>query len=130
MGEAPLQHGRSYDIKLATKKSRGEVTQIRHRVDINNLEEHAASELKLNEIGLCELALTEPVAFDPYRDIRDTGSFILIDRLTNVTVGAGMIVQALEEETAKAGFSEFELELNALIRKHFPHWQALDISKG
>ncbi|MDO2950403.1 sulfate adenylyltransferase subunit CysN [Aeromonas simiae] len=130
MGEQPLQAGRSYAIKLATKKSRGEVAAIRHRIDINNLEEHAADALRLNEIGLCELSLTEPVAFDPYRDIRDTGSFILIDRLSNVTVGAGMIVQALDEVAAKTSVSEFELELNALIRKHFPHWQALDISRG
>ena len=129
MGESELKSGRSYDIKLATRKTRGEVATIRHRIDINNLEEHGADELKLNEIGLCEVSLTEPVGFDPYREIRDTGSFILIDRLTNVTVGAGMIVQGLDEVVAKGSASEFELELNALIRKHFPHWQALDISK-
>ena len=53
----------------------------------------------------------------------------MIDRLTNVTVGAGMIRHALQAEQTQARFSEFELELNALVRKHFPHWQALDISK-
>ncbi|MFB3948815.1 sulfate adenylyltransferase subunit CysN [Aeromonas veronii bv. sobria] len=127
MGEESLQPGRVYDVKLATKKSRGQVDAIRHRIEINKLDELDASELKLNEIGLCELSLTDPVAFDPYQEIRDTGSFILIDRLTNVTVGAGMIVEGLAAKVAKGHYSEFEIELNALVRKHFPHWQALAI---
>ncbi|MEL1219677.1 sulfate adenylyltransferase subunit CysN [Aeromonas hydrophila] len=128
MGEESLQPGRVYDIKLATKKTRGQVEAIRHRIEINKLDELAANELKLNEIGLCELSLTDPVAFDPYQEIRDTGSFILIDRLTNVTVGAGMIVEGLAATVATGHYSEFEVELNALVRKHFPHWQALTIS--
>ncbi|MGN5149212.1 sulfate adenylyltransferase subunit CysN [Aeromonas enteropelogenes] len=127
MGEESLQPGRVYDVKLATKKSRGQVEAIRHRIEINKLDELAASELKLNEIGLCELSLTDPVAFDPYQEIRDTGSFILIDRLTNVTVGAGMIVEGLAAKAVAGRYSEFEIELNALVRKHFPHWQALAI---
>ncbi|WP_349921074.1 sulfate adenylyltransferase subunit CysN [Aeromonas veronii] len=127
MGEESLQPGRAYDVKLATKKSRGQVEAIRHRVEINKLDELPASELKLNEIGLCELSLTDPVAFDPYQEIRDTGSFILIDRLSNVTVGAGMIVQGLAAKVVAGQYSEFEIELNALVRKHFPHWQALAI---
>ncbi|MCF5768135.1 sulfate adenylyltransferase subunit CysN [Aeromonas veronii] len=127
MGEESLQPGRVYDVKLATKKSRGQVEAIRHRIEINKLDELPASELKLNEIGLCELSLTDPVAFDPYQEIRDTGSFILIDRLTNVTIGAGMIVEGLAAKVAKGHYSEFEIELNALVRKHFPHWQALAI---
>ncbi|MBF8451827.1 sulfate adenylyltransferase subunit CysN [Aeromonas dhakensis] len=128
MGEESLQPGRVYDVKLATKKSRGQVEAIRHRIEINKLDELPASELKLNEIGLCELSLTDPVAFDPYQEIRDTGSFILIDRLTNVTVGAGMIVEGLATKVMAGQYSEFEVELNALVRKHFPHWQALTIS--
>ncbi|WP_429066896.1 sulfate adenylyltransferase subunit CysN [Aeromonas veronii] len=127
MGEESLQPGRVYDVKLATKKSRGQVEAIRHRIEINKLDELPASELKLNEIGLCELSLTDPVAFDPYQEIRDTGSFILIDQLTNVTVGAGMIVEGLAAKAVKGHYSEFEIELNALVRKHFPHWQALAI---
>ncbi|MGB6188956.1 MAG: sulfate adenylyltransferase subunit CysN [Aeromonas molluscorum] len=130
MGEESLQPGRVYDIKLATKKTRGQVEVIRHRIEINKLDELSASELKLNEIGLCELSLTDPVAFDPYTDIRDTGSFILIDRLTNVTVGAGMIVEGLAGKAVQGQYSEFEVEFNALVRKHFPHWQALTITNG
>ena len=56
------------------------------------------------------------------------GGFILIDRLTNVTVGAGMIVEGLAAKAVAGQYSEFEVELNALVRKHFPHWQALTIS--
>ena len=66
-GEESLQPGRVYDVKLATKKSRGQVEAIRHRIEINKLDELPASELKLNEIGLCEFSLTDPVAFDPYK---------------------------------------------------------------
>ncbi len=129
MTEEPLQPHRQYDIKLATRKTRGHVDAIRHRIDVNTLEQHEATELKLNEIGLLELSLTNQVGVDPYDKVRDTGSFIVIDRLSNVTIGAGMVVEALADKTTKTQFSEFELELNALVRKHFPHWQALDIGK-
>ncbi len=129
MTEEPLQPHRQYDIKLATRKTRGHVDAIRHRIDVNTLEQHEATELKLNEIGLLELSLTNQIGVDPYDKVRDTGSFIVIDRLSNVTIGAGMVVEALADKTTKTQFSEFELELNALVRKHFPHWQALDIGK-
>ena len=129
MTEEPLQPHRQYDIKLATRKTRGHVDAIRHRIDVNTLEKHEATELKLNEIGLLELSLTNQIGVDPYDKVRDTGSFIIIDRLSNVTIGAGMVVDALADKTTKTQFSEFELEFNALVRKHFPHWQALDISK-
>ncbi len=129
MTEEPLQPHRQYDIKLATRKTRGHVDAIRHRIDVNTLEHHEATELKLNEIGLLELSLTNAVGVDPYDAVHDTGSFIIIDRLSNVTIGAGMVVDALADKTTKTQFSEFELELNALVRKHFPHWEALDISK-
>jgi sulfate adenylyltransferase subunit 1 len=71
--------------------------------------------------------------FDDYQSNPKTGAFIVIDRMTNMTVGAGMIEQALsdsaEGETQKHDYSEFELELNALVRKHFPHWEAKDLLK-
>lgn len=128
MAEQPLSVGREYDIKLATKKSRATVRQINHRVDIHRLDELPADVLQLNEIGLCEIEVSEPVAFDSYQQVRDTGSFILIDKLSNATVGAGMIVRQGEAGPQANGFSAFEVELNALIRKHFPHWNAVDLS--
>ena len=129
MGEQPMQPGQQYDLKLASKKNRATVTALEHRIDVNTLETQAVDALALNEVGQVTLSFAEPLVFDAYASIRDTGGFILIDRLTNVTVAAGMIASAVESEGAKQQFSEFELEFNALVRKHFPHWQAVDISQ-
>lgn len=129
MHEEPLTIGKQYNIKLATKKVPGKVTAIAHNIDVNTLAEGAATELGLNSIALVELELTEAVVFDPYNKNRDTGGFIFIDRLSNITVGAGMVDSALASNSSRTEFSAFELEFNALVRKHFPHWQAVDISK-
>ncbi|OLQ85402.1 sulfate adenylyltransferase subunit CysN [Vibrio panuliri] len=130
MTEQPLQPGREYDIKLAGKKTVGRVEAIRHQYDINNLSTHSAAELPLNGIGLCEWSLTESVALDSYTECQDTGGFVVIDRLTNVTVGAGLVRESLSQIEQKTGdFSAFEVELNALVRKHFPHWGAKDLSQ-
>ncbi|NAW67547.1 sulfate adenylyltransferase subunit CysN [Photobacterium halotolerans] len=130
MAEAPLETGRQYDIKVAGKKTLGSVSAIRHQVDINNLDTFATDVLPLNGIGLCEVVLNESIAIDSYQNCADTGGFILIDRLTNVTVGAGMVREALTESApSQQAYSAFEVELNALIRKHFPHWDAKDLSK-
>ncbi len=129
MHEDPLTIGKQYNIKLGTKKVPGTVTAIAHSIDVNTLAEGAATELNLNSIALVELELTEAVVFDPYSKNRDTGGFIFIDRLSNITVGAGMVDSALASSSSRTEFSAFELEFNALVRKHFPHWQAVDISK-
>ncbi|ENP8413039.1 sulfate adenylyltransferase subunit CysN [Vibrio alginolyticus] len=130
MTEQPLQPGRDYDIKIAGKKTVGHVEAIRHQYDINNLSTHSSAELPLNGIGLCEWSLNEPVALDNYQDCADTGGFIIIDRLTNVTVGAGMVKESLAVvERDLTDISAFEVELNALVRKHFPHWEAKDVSQ-
>jgi len=92
MAEAPLVPGRQYLLKQATRTVPGSIAQIHHRIDVNTLETHPAIQLNLNEIGLCEIALSSPIALDRYSRCKGTGSFILIDRLTNGTVGAGMIV--------------------------------------
>ena len=94
MSEQPLAVGKQYDIKLASKLVSGTVPRIRHRIDVNSLEQLPAAELRLNEIGHCEVVVNAPVSFDPYKKCKGTGSFILIDRLSNVTVGAGMITGA------------------------------------
>lgn len=131
MDEKALEVGRAYDIKVAGKKTVGSVSKIHHQVDINSLDTFDVDSLPLNGIGLCELELTEAVPLDSYLDCADTGGFIIIDRLTNVTVGAGMIrsVSASDKLNQPSQHSAFELELNALIRKHFPHWDAKDLSK-
>ena len=90
MAEEPLVPGKQYLVKHGTRQIPGSVAAIRYRVDVNTLGHEPASALGLNEIGLGELALAEPIAFDPYQSNRQLGSLILIDRASNVTVGAGM----------------------------------------
>lgn len=128
MHEDPLQIGREYDIKIAGKFTQGQITAIEHQVDINQLDTFRTETLPLNGIGLCQISFNEELPLESYRQCAETGGFILIDRLTNVTVGAGMICQPLIEQTPTSDFSEFELALNALIRQHFPHWNAKDLS--
>ncbi len=91
MAEQAMTPGRQYTIKLATRSVSGSVSAINHRIDVNTLEQHSATELNLNEIASCTVSVNAPVVFDPYKQNKGTGAFIIIDRLTNVTVGAGMI---------------------------------------
>ncbi|BBL71913.1 sulfate adenylyltransferase subunit CysN [Methylogaea oryzae] len=105
MTEAPMAPGKQYIVKQATKSVPGSVASILHRIDVNTLEESGADQLQLNEIALVEVALTAPIAFDPYSRSKGTGAFIVIDRLSNVTVGAGMIVAKAEGEGSLAPVS-------------------------
>ena len=100
MSDDRLLPGRSYLMKLATRAVPVTVTAIKHRVDVNTLEQtEAVKTLGLNEIGLCTLAASTPVAFDPYRENADTGAFILIDRMTNATAAAGLVDYPLRRAT-------------------------------
>ncbi|CDH19427.1 sulfate adenylyltransferase subunit CysN [Xenorhabdus bovienii] len=131
MSEQPLIQGQSLDIKVAGKKSRGKVDNVQYQVDITNLTQKVAVELPLNAIGLVEFSFDEPLLIDSYPQNADTGGIILIDRLTNVTVGAGLVreIQTEVYEEPKE-YSEFELEFNRLVRRHFPHWGARDLLGG
>ena len=91
MHEEPLLPERRYLLKAGTRLTTARVTALRYRVDPDTREHIAARTLALNEVGHCNLTLEQPIAFDPYREVRETGGFILIDRYTNATVGAGMI---------------------------------------
>jgi len=95
MHEEPLLPGRPYLLKIGATTVPATVTEIKHQVNVNTMEHLAAKRLELNAIGECNLKVDRPIAFDPYQDNRDTGGFILIDRLTNNTVGAGMLRFAL-----------------------------------
>jgi bifunctional enzyme CysN/CysC len=97
MTEQPLTPSKQYYIKLASKTVSGSVSKLHHRIDVNTLEQSEADALQLNEIGLCDIAVNAPVAFDPYSLSKGTGAFIIIDRLTNITVGAGMIVSGVSD---------------------------------
>nr|WP_159465110.1 sulfate adenylyltransferase subunit CysN [Scandinavium goeteborgense] len=132
MAEQPLQPGQSYEIKIAGKKTRARIDRVQYQVDINNLTQSEVANLPLNGIGLVDVTFDEPLVLDKYQHNPVTGGLIFIDRLTNVTVGAGMVREP-QQDTAVAGnsdFSAFELELNALVRKHFPHWGARDLLGG
>jgi len=102
--------GRPYWLKIGNKQVAATITEPKYKVNVNTLEHLAAKKLELNEIGICNLSIDQPVAFDPYVENRATGSFILIDRLTNATVGAGLLHFALR-------------------RSQNIHWQALDVNK-
>ena len=92
MAESPMVPGKPYLFKHTTKTVAGAIDTLRYQVDVNTLHRREAPTLKLNEIGRCAITLNEPIAFDDYRRNRATGAFIVIDRLTNGTVGAGMIM--------------------------------------
>jgi len=94
MHEVPAQTGRSYLIKQATNMVPGVLTDIRYKVDVNTMhrQKEKVTSLELNEIGRAHITLHRPIAFDPYERNRATGAFIIIDRMTNITIGAGMIV--------------------------------------
>lgn len=126
MTEEALHVDREYEIKVGSKSVYGYAEVVNYKVDVNTLEQQEASQLNLNEIGNCQFALTAPVQFDAYDVNKHTGAFIIIDRLTNVTVGAGMIRKPLDGKAnkPKSEYSAFEVEFNALVRKHFPHWDA------
>jgi bifunctional enzyme CysN/CysC len=110
MAEEEMLPHRQYLMKIGAQSISAQVTQLKHKVDVNSLEHLAARTLQLNEVGYCNFATGEPVAFDAYTQNRDTGAFIVIDRFTNATVGAGMI--------------EFGLRRATNV-----HWQALDVNK-
>jgi bifunctional enzyme CysN/CysC len=110
MADEEMLPGRQYLIKLGTATVPAAVSELKHKVDVNTLEHMAGKTLSLNEVGYANFSLTQSLAFDAYRDNRDTGGFIVIDRFTNATVGAGMIDFGLRRATNV-------------------HWQALDVNK-
>ncbi|MCV2885604.1 sulfate adenylyltransferase subunit CysN [Aestuariibacter sp. AA17] len=129
MAEEAMLPNKQYGFKFATKFVQGSVSNIHHLIDVNTMAHKDAVHMQLNEIGVVDIKLTQQIACDPYEKNRATGAFIVIDRLTNSTVGAGMIIDAKDDAATGSDYSEFELEFNALVRKHFPHWNAVDISK-
>jgi bifunctional enzyme CysN/CysC len=99
MSETPMLAGRVYLIKIGTRSVAASVTDIRHKIDVNSFQQIATKSLSLNEVGVCNLSLATSIAFDPYDDNRRTGAFIVIDRATNATVGAGMVQFGLRRAT-------------------------------
>jgi len=126
MNDEALTVGKSYYIKRAASFVGGVFESLKCKTDVNTLEKLETDSLSLNEIGYGKLTLNDPIVFLSYEQNRKMGSFIIIDRVTNNTVGVGMIVkESQQQETQKSSeYSAFEVEFNALVRKHFPHWQS------
>jgi sulfate adenylyltransferase subunit 1 len=127
MDEKPMELGKTYDIKRATTTLSGIIEHINYRVDVNSYERQKVDRLELNDIASCRLTLTRPIAVDKYQDNKQTGSFIIIDRVTNNTVAAGMIVDVTKRESDKdisitKEYTQAEIALNQYIREHFPEW--------
>jgi bifunctional enzyme CysN/CysC len=110
MSDEALIPGRAYWLKLATQTVSAAVAQPKYEVDVNSFEHLAAKTLELNGIGVCEVTTDRPIVFEPYAQSRELGGFVLIDKLTNATVGAGMI--------------HFSLR-----RAQNVHWQALEVGR-
>ncbi|GIW96590.1 MAG: bifunctional enzyme CysN/CysC [Pirellulaceae bacterium] len=106
MHESPLVPGRPYLLKHTTKTVVGSVTAIRYRIDVNTLHRQPAETLGLNEIGRCHVNVNQPLAFDAYRRNRATGAFILIDRISNATIGAGMILDRTTADEARPAWDD------------------------
>ena len=108
MHDEPLQPGKVYLVKTASAVTPGRVTRVQFAVDVNSLEQKQVPTLGLNGIGVVRLELDRPVALDPYRQNRETGSFILIDRFTNATVAAGMVISVAPLESQKTQPTELD----------------------
>ncbi len=121
MSETALSPGRQYLVKIGTRTLTGVFDPPRYRVDVNTLAHESAPELQLNEIGRCTVRLDRPIAFDPYVDNRETGGFIVIDRLTDTTVGAGLIVgQATRSSDTRWQIVDVDRTSRAALSGHRP----------
>ena len=127
MDEKPMDTGRTYDIKRATSVVSGNFEHINYKIDVNTYERTQVNELELNDIASCKMLLTQPIAADAYSSNRLTGSFIVVDRISNNTVGAGMIVGVSRRDEdvtklANKSYTNAEVALNQYIRDNFPEW--------
>lgn len=122
MGEHDMLPERPYLCQIGTMTVQARVTRPKYKVNVNTLEQTATNTLALNEIGVCNISFDRPVPFDPYADNRDTGGFILIDRLTNATVGAGMIAHSLRRsDNIHWQAVDVDGEARSLLKGHRPH---------
>ena len=132
MDEKPMDVSRTYDIKRATSVVSGSFEHINYKIDVNTYERTQVDTLSLNDIASCKMLLTRPIAADSYKENKETGSFIVVDRITNNTVGAGMIVGVTkrDEDTTvvtNKNYTDAEKALNQYIRDNFPEWNCKEI---
>ena len=121
-GRQPLPPGRVYLVRFHTAQVNGQITELKHRINVDSLKHQAAKHLEMNEVGFCNLKLDQAVPFQPYVKSRAMGAFILIDRLTNETAGAGMVAFPLRRAFA---LPLQPLSLDKSARSALKHQQAL-----
>ena len=121
-----MQLNNHYIFKLSTLSLNGVFSSIEFLKDITTFEESNTNQLKLNDIGKCNLMFDQQVSFDSYYKNRFTGSFIVIDQITNKTIGAGMILSGIINQNinnvSNRIYSDIDRELNEYIRKEYPEW--------
>jgi sulfate adenylyltransferase subunit 1 len=117
MSESELQPGREYLFKFASKLTPGSVRAIKYKVNVNTQEHSPAATLGLNDIAVIEISLNNPVTIDPYIKNRVTGAFIMIDRLSNVTVAGGMVIETTKGTFQAAGKDSLRQKLQALLQQ-------------
>jgi sulfate adenylyltransferase subunit 1 len=134
MDEKPMDISKTYDIKRATTVVSGNFEHINYKIDVNSYERTQVDHLELNDIASCKMLLTRPIAVDSYNENKQTGSFIVVDRITNDTVGAGMIIgvskrdeDQIKDEDDNIKYSDAEKALNLYIRENFPQWKCKSI---
>lgn len=149
MSESELNTNRDYLFKFNSKLTPGRVTNLDCQIDVNTQQHLAATSLGLNSIAMVDIQISQPIVVDPYVDRTGIGAFVVIDRISNLTIAAGMVTEVLSKDDKHVPLMEsafrselnalllqgideaaFESELNALVRKHFPHWQAKEINNS
>ncbi|PVZ70235.1 sulfate adenylyltransferase subunit CysN [Pelagibaculum spongiae] len=127
MDDQPLELNKEYLFKLGTKSSFGTIKSIKHRIDVNTMNCILAESLQLNEVAVVEVYINDSVVFDAYKESRNTGNFVVIDRIFNSTVAAGMIIESLDsslvsnvaEMSYQERVVEFNKEVELLVHKYF-----------
>jgi sulfate adenylyltransferase subunit 1 len=129
LSETALALKKEYYIKLSTKITSGIISHINYEIDLESLKQKKSSQFTLNSIGNATIILNESVPLDTYKSNRKTGAFIIVDRLTNNTVGAGVISKVTQLNLSKRhkNYTDFEKSLNALICRDYPEWECKQI---
>jgi sulfate adenylyltransferase subunit 1 len=127
MSDKPMKSGNSYIIKRATTVINASFAPVEYKRDINTLKKIITDTLKLNDIARCTLKLDRKIPFDIYKSDKTSGSFIIIDKFTNSTLGAGIIISSLKSKKTENYHTLAEKELNAFIRRNYPDWECRNI---
>lgn len=127
MDEVPMSVNKTYDIKIASAIIAGSIEHINYKIDVNTYKRISVNHLDLNDIASCKMVLNRPIVADNYQDNRFTGGFIIVDRISNNTVGAGMIINVAKRDSEKIvnqvrDYTQAEIALNIYIRENFPEW--------